>query len=384
MVNDERIGKALYNSEANSFFKDRNLDSRNAKLVQAQTMHAVFYISGNGVKGAYVKLSKKGKDGTPDRKEIDIEAQWYNVFRKELALPGAPLAKTFMLDGEYALVVEEVPGETGETILRRISTNNLEGVANSDEFNRILERSAEISARGYILHKKSPEVTQVFFRGADGGFDAGEFDFLNGRTIKIMGANGRVTEYLFSLLSAPKSKLVSPENRAFYRDATPLNWVDSPQGIVAIDLGSTSYRPPQFELVALLETPETGISDISPNVKEGIIRRQHKLLLQNGLSFLSEEDFVTDYALASFIKNSSGTASRIDHIAKNRAMINSGDLSQQELGQKRISGNIAGKRFHAQRAIDALNNLKNYFESQGLGEQARKQKELFTKEIETK
>ncbi|MSS74455.1 hypothetical protein EXS72_02330 [Candidatus Pacearchaeota archaeon] len=75
MVNEEKIGNALYNSEANSFFEDRSLDPRGAKLVQAQTMHDVFYISGNGVQGAYVKLAKKGKDGTIDRKEMDIESQ---------------------------------------------------------------------------------------------------------------------------------------------------------------------------------------------------------------------------------------------------------------------------------------------------------------------
>ena len=379
----ERTGIAIYNSNGKRFFEERGLDPRTARLLSTQFMHDVFHIPGASAPGVYVKIAKKGKDGTPDRKEMDIERQWYNTFRNDLALPGAPLAETFPIDGDYALVVEEVPGAGCDEVFRGIAKKHGPIILSwSPEFKSVLERSAEISARGYHLHLENPEKTQVFFRGADGGFDNGEFDFLNGRTLKIMTANGRETKYLAQILAAPKADMTSPEKRALYRDATPLNWISAKEGIVAIDLGSTSYRPPQFELIALLETPGTGIDEISPEVKRNIIQLQRRLLAGHGLDVSPEHVFERDYALASLIKNASGVASRLDHIVKNRAMIASEDPEQQKIGAERLAGNISGKRFHSIRAIEALDNLEKYFSSQGLEEQARMQKDLFAAELD--
>lgn len=378
----DKIGVAIYNSEGRSFFEERSLDSRNAQLVRAQTMHDVFYVSGNNTPGVYIKLAKAGRDGKPDKKEMDIEARWYNIFRNELGLLGAPLAVTFPIDGNYALAVEEVPGKTCDNLFRQIAAQRgVEGLVSSQEFGAVLERSAEISARGYLLHLKEPERTPVFFRGADGGFDAGEFDFLNGRTVKIMAANGRETKHLIPLLAALKEELTAPGNRAFYRDATPLNWIMSDQGVVAIDLGSTSYRPPQFELIALIETPDTGIDGISKEERGRIIREHRRLLAGHGLTVASEKEFERNYLLANLVKQSSGVASRIEHIARNNAMIASQDVDQQSIGRDRLEGNIAGKRFHARKAIEAINSLGDYFNSNGLKDQADAQREIFEAEL---
>lgn len=344
--------KDLRDSEGRRFVEER-ASLVSIKLVRQQTMHSVFYVAGDP--GVYIKLAKVGKEDQPDKREMDVEALWYNILRESLHLPGAPKATTFTLGQQYVLAVEEVQGETYDQIFRRS--------LKPTDITKVLTRSAEITAKGYLLHEEMPQATPAFF----GDFNEGEFNFLVGRTLKILRANNvQGIDSLESLLKITKGQLTDHSHRLFYRDATPLNWVEDKEGnVVAIDLGSTSYRPPQFELIAFLETPQSGLDAMSETQRESIIR-----LYATFLCFYAErgqilKDFRLNYALASVVKNASAVASRIDHTNTNRKSIEGSDPNARKIAEERLPANIQGRNFHAERLRIALVNSTDFFAKAG-------------------
>lgn len=356
MYSTDNFKRDIQLSEGRKFIEKRtSLD--NIKKVTQQTMHDVFYISGlNNNPGVYVKISKNRSDGEKDKKEMDIESLWYNLFKNKLNLSGAPEATTFELGNEYALAVEEVKGRTYDQIFKV--------EIKKEDVLKVLERSAEITAKCYKLHLENPDATPAYF----GEFDKGELDFLNGRTLKILRANNiSIINSLESLLNSTKVPLTTKENKLFYRDATPLNWIETEAGVVAIDLGSTSYRPPQFELIAFQETPNSGVGDISEEWKKENIVLYQDFLKANGAEVLSPQEFQELYSLASIIKNASGVASRIQHINDNKKIIETSDEEDKNIAKQRLVGNISGRNFHLRRLDLALTNSYNFFEKSGVG-----------------
>lgn len=334
--------RSPYTSEVNLFM---NYPLGGVSLVPEQTMHQVFRveaIDGN----FYVKIGKES-DKDKGEREMKTEAFWYERMRS--LFPQAPEARYVQLaDGAHILAVKEVSGTTCDKLLK---------AANDEEKRKLMLELITISVRtsveGYKLHLKNPEGTPAFF----GEFNEDEFDFLTNRTLKILRANGMkdgLAEKTKEALGACKLDLAISENWSFYRDATPLNWIKTPSGeIVPIDMGSTSYRPVQFELVALIETPGTGLDDASEQFRDllrDVYGATYNLLKNRG-------SFETIFWQASFVKNLSGVASRIDHVNKNRRNLES-TIKDSAIEEARLEANQAGMKFHARRAsIAALDIL---------------------------
>lgn len=356
-INELRT-KVQRNEQASTFLKGCNLDE--AKLITAQTMHDVFYIPAieGSSSGAYIKLAKSGRD-EPDRKEMEIEASWYNIFKNNFHLPEAPRAITFKLgDGNFALAVEEVIGKTYDTIFRRLGAEKR--LEESTELKEVMDLSARIAVLGAEYHQENPTSSQAYF----GEFNEGEHTFLNGKTVKILRANAFTQgDALEKLLASTKENLTNPKTWLFYRDATPLNWIEYNNNPVAIDLGSTSYRPPQFEAIALFETPNTGFETLTEEQRVKLLLKYKARLEEHGANVGSDEYFLMQYGLASIVKNSSGIASRTDHINKNRADIDSDDTEKASLATSRLFGNIEGRNFHRKRALRGLELSEKYFSS---------------------
>lgn len=355
MYSTDSFKKDIQFSEGRKFIEKRtSLD--NIHKVTQQTMHDVFYISGlNNHPGVYVKISKSRLNGGKDKKEMDIESSWYNILKNKFNLPGAPESTTFELGEEYALAVEEVQGKTYDQIFK--------DKLRREDILKVLERSAEITAKSWKLYLDNPGAAPVYF----GEFDKGEFDILTGRTLKILRANNvHAVDSLESLLNRTKSPLTVPEHKLFYRDATPLNWVEAKEGVVAIDLGSTSYRPPQFELIAFQETPNSGIGNALEEYKKENISIYRELLTSNGVDVLNLQEFKEIYSLALVIKNASGTASRIQHINDNKNTIKIGNEEDKEIAKQRLVKNKEGRNFHLKRLELALNDSSNFFEKAGV------------------
>src|SRR3989338_4093153 len=113
-------------------------------------------------------------------------------------------------------------------------------------------------------------------------FNKEELEFLNRRSSKILNGNGIQIEDLEKLLTATVTPLTDERIWLLYRDATPLNWIDTPKGVVPIDLGSTSYRPPQFEAIALFETPNSGFNSLSEEERIELIFDYRRMLKDAG------------------------------------------------------------------------------------------------------
>jgi len=360
MYSTDQFKNDIQSSEGKKFIEKRTSLDTIQKVVQ-QTMHDVFYISGlNSSPGVYVKISKSRLTGGKDKKEMDTESLWYNLFKNKLNLPGAPESTTFELGEEYALAVEEVQGKTYDQIFK----NKIR----KEDVLKVLERSAEITAKGWRLYRDNPDAAQVYF----GEFDKGEFDILIGRTLKILRANNlHSVDSLESLLNQTKPSLTAPEHKLFYRDATPLNWVEAKEGVVAIDLGSTSYRPPQFELIAFQETPNSGLGDAPEECKRENVFVYRELLKSNGADVLNPQEFKEVYSLASVIKNASGTASRIQHINDNKKTILTSNEEDKGIAEQRLIENKKGRDFHLKRLTSALNDSYSFFEKTGVKDEFR-------------
>lgn len=367
MYSTDNFKRDIQSSEGRKFIEKRTSLEDITKVTQ-QTMHDVFYLSGNP--GVYVKISKSKSDGEKDKREMDTESLWYTLFKNKLNLPGAPEAITFELGNEYALAVEEVKGKTYDQVFKT--------EIKREDVLRVLEKSAEITARCYKLHLENPNATPAYF----GEFDNKEIDFLNGRTLKILRANNiSIINSLESLLNSTKVPLTTKENELFYRDATPLNWVETEAGVVAIDLGSTSYRAPQFELIAFQETPNSGVGDISEEWKKENILLYRDFLKASGADVFSHQEFQEIYSLASIIKNASGTASRIQHIHDNKKIMETGNEEDKNIAKQRLVGNISGRDFHLRRLNLALTNSYNFFEKSGVGNEFKTVMKEFFKQF---
>src|SRR3989338_4932259 len=115
---EKLIKEITSNEDALAFTKSKGANIHEARAVTEQTMHDVFYVpSAYENSGIYIKIAKMGKNG-PDKKEM--EAAWYEALRSRLNIPGVPEAKTFQLNEDFALAVEEVQGLTYDHILKNL------------------------------------------------------------------------------------------------------------------------------------------------------------------------------------------------------------------------------------------------------------------------
>jgi len=329
---------------------------KSSKLVQEQTMHQVFKV--NSDKGNfYVKIGKPG-DKDQGAREMKVETDWYRRFKHDFKIPYAPDAIYTKLDGGvHVMAVQEVLGETYDKILRK----DLRFENQLSVLEELMHISAEVSERGYNAFLADKENTPAFF----GEFDEGECNFLVGRTLKILKAfldekAGDKIQALEKTLKEDISPLlVDEEFRSFYRDAIPLNWIKSEinNKPVPIDLGSTSYRPVQFDLVALIETPKCGLDNLTEEQRDYLVEQRWKIDQEEKVS---KELFDKIFQMTSFLKNCSGVASRIQHIKDNKTKIELGvDI---KMYQNRLKNNLEGRDFHIARALAANNKLlqRNY------------------------
>src|SRR3989344_3900875 len=311
-----------------------------AKIIEEQTMHQVYRVVGsNSV--VYVKVGKPN-DKDKGEREMRIEAGWYNKFKDKLKLPDAPEAIYIAHDGNHFVLIGEVVGPT---------------------YQDIIKVSAKIAVDGANLNRNEPGVHPAFF----GGFNAGEAGFLNNRTLKNLPrglTDAKHVEAIGGALQVAAPELTNPDNWLFYRDATPLNWIKSQNGnVVPVDLGSTSYRPVGLEIVALIETPGTGIEHFSEDVRLGL-RGEYRIALEKtavgtGIKVQSPEYFETLFHLSSLVKNASGIASRMIHIDDTIAKIVSTQGEEKKMYEKRLPANIEGRDFHIQRVYVAAGHLMN-------------------------
>ncbi|HII15945.1 MAG TPA: hypothetical protein HA362_06555 [Nanoarchaeota archaeon] len=329
-----------------------------ASMVQEQTMHQVFKVTGEAG-NFYAKLGKP-QEKDHGAREMMLEAQWYNRIRDSFGIQGAPSAVYAVLPGDtHVMAVQEVRGRTYDKILRDAAALNNDMSA----LFVLIAASAKVSAKGYEMHLRDKEGTPAFF----GEFDDGECKFLNGRTLKILRASlspdaAALTGSLEKALDFIRPAVTAEEIRSFYRDAIPLNWICSEQaGLpVPIDLGSTSYRPVQFELVALLETPKCGLDGLTEQQRDDIVESRYAF----GAPDKSLENFRAVFAMASYLKNWSGVASRIQHIKTNMEKIQAG--TDAEMHRKRLADNIEGRDFHIKRALAANRKLSAALRGSGL------------------
>src|SRR3989338_3967019 len=152
---EKLIKEITSNEDALAFTKSKGANIHEARAVTEQTMHDVFYVpSAYENSGIYIKIAKMGKNG-PDKKEMEIEAAWYEALRSRLNIPGVPEAKTFQLNEDFALAVEEVQGLTYDLILKNLEKRGV-NIKHSKELKKLMEKSAEITARGYALRGEVP------------------------------------------------------------------------------------------------------------------------------------------------------------------------------------------------------------------------------------
>ena len=328
-----------------------------AKIVEEQTMHQVYRVVGsNSV--VYVKVGKPN-DKDKGEREMRIEAGWYNKFKDKLKLPDAPEAIYIAHDGNHFVLIREVVGPTYQDLLKQAKSDS-EKISLLED---IIKVSAKIAVDGANINRNEPGVHPAFF----GGFNAGEANFLNNRTLKNLPRGLTDIKYVDAIASALQvaaPELTNPDNWLFYRDATPLNWIRSQNGnVVPVDLGSTSYRPVGLEIVALIETPGTGIEHFSEDVRLEL-RGRYQIALERaaqgtGIKIQRSEDFEALFHLASFVKNASGIASRMIHIDDTVAKIVSAQGEEKKMYEKRLPANIEGRDFHIQRVYVAAGHLMN-------------------------
>ena len=326
-----------------------------AKIIEEQTMHQVYRVVGsNSV--VYVKVGKPN-DKDKGEREMRIEAGWYNKFKDKLKLPDAPEAIYIAHDGNHFVLIGEVVGPTYQDLLNQAKSDS-EKIGLLED---IIKVSAKIAVDGANLNRNEPGVHPAFF----GGFNAGEAGFLNNRTLKNLPrglTDAKHVEAIGGALQVAAPELTNPDNWLFYRDATPLNWIKSQNGnVVPVDLGSTSYRPVGLEIVALIETPGTGIEHFSEDVRLGL-RGEYRIALEKtavdtGSKVQSPEYFETLFHLSSLVKNASGIASRMIHIDDTIAKIVSTQGEEKKMYEKRLPANIEGRDFHIQRAYVAAGHL---------------------------
>ncbi len=348
LINDLKT-RISENRAAVSFLED--CDVNKMTLVAAQTMHDVYYIPGkNGDRGTYLKLAKDGR-------ELETEALWYNILKEDFRLPAAPSAKKFELKEKiFAIGVKEVTGETYEVIFKRLSQQGI--LYESEELKKVIRTSAKISVLGGKYHHRCPNSSPTYF----GEFDEKGHKFLKERTIRFLrGQSSIPIEALESIVEGTKVVLTDVRSRLLYRDALPLNWINHKGNVVAIDLGGTGYRPPQFEAIALFETPNTGFETLNERERTELVLMYKAELEREGVEVGTNAEYLMTYGLASVMKNLSGIASRTDHILRNKADIESADAERMRVGNARLQGNVAAKSFHIQRALKALALSEDFF-----------------------
>jgi len=328
-------------------------------LVTAQSMHDVYKVNSENGR-FYVKL---GKPAEKDKgaKEMQTEVQWYKNFMNLFKLPEIPDAEYFVLDSAPACVVQEVAGKEYDKLLLSAKSDSEKNNYLKDLF----KISTLISTYGKLIKTKFPEETKTYF----GEFDATEADFLKKRTLKILNAelpdNEDILHALENILSAVQPFLTDKQRRYLYRDAVPNNWILTQKGnIVPIDLGSTSYRPAQLELVALIETPKTGLDHYNEDTRQMLIYSHYRYLMDaeekscaRGVD-LTPQQYCQVFDMASLVKNCSGIATRMQHIKNNRQELNTAQEDQRKIYESRLEENIAGKRFHITRALKAAERLE--------------------------
>ncbi len=325
-----------------------------ASMVQEQTMHQVFKV-GAEAGNFYVKLGKP-QEKDHGAREMMLEAQWYNRIRDSFGIQGAPSAIYAALPNDtHVMAVQEVKGRTYDKILRDAATSSNDGLSMVATIG-LMAASAEVSRKGYEMHLRDKDGTPAFF----GEFDDGECKFLNGRTLKILRVSlspdaAALTGNLEKALDFIRPAVTAEGRRSFYRDAIPLNWIlaEPESTTVPIDMGSTSYRPVQFELVALLETPKCGLDDLTEEQRDALVEQRYVL----GATEKSVDIFKAIFAMASYLKNWSGIASRIQHIKTNMEKIQAGQDA--EMHKNRLVDNIEGRDFHIKRAL-AANKKMSY------------------------
>lgn len=357
-TNKTIIDKLNVNNDALSLMGQVN----SSQLVQEQTMHQVFKVRAeNG--NFYVKIGKPG-DKDQGAKEMKVETDWYRRFKHDFKIPNAPDAiYTQLNDDVHIMAVEEVLGETYDKILRK----DLSFERQLPVLEELMQISAEVSEKGYRAFLADKENTLAFF----GEFDEGECNFLVGRTLKILRASldeeaeSKIQAFEKVLKEDIGPSLVDEKFRSFYRDAIPLNWIKSSADNkpVPIDLGSTSYRPVQFDLVALIETPKCGLDNLTEEQRDYLVKQRWKVDQEEKISL---DLFDKLFQMTSFLKNCSGVASRIQHIKDNKAKIEAGvDV---DMYQNRLKDNLEGRNFHIARALAANKKLlqRNYVDASEL------------------
>ncbi len=354
-TNETIIGKLNANDLTLNFMGPVN----NSELVQEQTMHQVFKVSSDK-SNFYVKIGKPN-DKDHGAREMKTETNWYRLFKHDFEIQNAPDAIYAELEDDvHVLTVQEVLGETYDKILRR----DLSFDSQAPVLEELMDISARVSDKGYKSFLADKENISAFF----GEFDEGECNFLVGRTLKILRATlDEKAEVKIQILEGNLKNDASPllvdeKFRSFYRDAIPLNWIKSTitNKPVPIDLGSTSYRPVQFDLVALIETPKCGLDNLTEEQRDYLITKRWELDQKDKVSL---ELFDKIFQMTSFLKNCSGLASRIQHIKDNKTKIEvSVDV---EMYQNRLRDNLEGRDFHIARALAANKKLiqRNYVDA---------------------
>lgn len=339
---------SLLNSSKDSLAFMGNVST--AKIVEEQTMHQVFRLDAE--KGNfYVKIGKP-TDKDHGKKEMETEAAWYKRFRDDFKIQDAPDAIYAALANDvHVMAVEEVLGETyDKTLLRANGFSELSPI-----IKEIMGASAELSSKGLDAYLRDKQGTPAFF----GEFNEGECSFVNGRTLKILRSSLKpeAAEKISCLESALKhvAPFATDEKvMSFYRDSIPLNWIKSAKSgkPVPIDLGSTSYRPVQFELVALIETPKCGLDALTEDERDCFVEQRWCI---DQMQKAGKTAFDSLFQMASYLKNWSGVASRIQHIKTNLENISKG--TDAEMHNKRLGGNIEGRDFHIARALAANSKM---------------------------
>jgi hypothetical protein len=352
----EQFQEDLARSEdALEFLAQYGADVATTKRVPVHSMHPVYKAEGaDGNPGVYFKIAKPARKGGPDTREMTTEAGIYTNILTPLDIPGVPDAKVVQVSGWPVLAVEEVPGRTYAEVFRDIAASG-ERVANSTEFKQVLERAAEIATRGYALHVALPGQTPTLF----GKFDGGEFSFLAYRrtlgTLEKAGID--VTPYR-TLLEAIEPILTDPNHRGLYIDPNAHNIIQHPEhGPVNIDVGTTKYDPAGIKIVALMETPGTGMDDVTLFEKLDAAQTWRDVKSDLGGNVKSGELTGIEFLAASALKNMSAWASRLIHVQSNEADIAKGG-EEGARAQQEMPANIAAQDFHKTRLLDALRGLE--------------------------
>ena len=364
------LREILEESKEIAHYMNSSLESLKINLIPIEFKHSVFKLQdSSSLKNFYLKF------GNFD--EFKLESEWYN--RLHLIGSNAPNSEIFKLDkGKGVIITDEVIGTEAAFLINQNKDTVL--------LDRIIEEAGKVSRQMY--DKVKDEMPKTYF---------GEFDYENGMKLakgitadlrhSVNGQENSV-ENLSSFLDKFIKKL-SNEQKMFYLDSIANNFIVNPSNeLVHIDLGSTAYRPPQFELVALINTPYLKINYYEKDLPEkidlfmmnvypskqssSIINRiksgkeyEISKQLQKDLGF-SREHFQEVFYEVQFLKNLSGFRTRINYIKGN--IENLIKEPSNILLKNNLQENIIGKEYHLERVwtssyhVEGNNLLSNTFD----------------------